>query len=119
MPQTGSVVGPAAIGLPYLRARAGTTRAGTQHASVARMRITTALILIGVLGVGSALAARRPSSDETTGATNLLTAERRARDAADRLRLPAAGPSRWKSGGHGWAPARARETPPPRQPARD
>jgi hypothetical protein len=69
------------------------------------MRIATMLTVLGLLGAGSALAATRTEYGETTSATSLLTAERRAREAADRLRLPTAGPARWKSGGHGWMPA--------------
>jgi hypothetical protein len=77
------------------------------------------LAVLGLLGVGSALAATRGELGETIGATNLLTAERRAHDAAERLRLPNAAPARWKSGGHGWTPARTRETAPPRKPPSD
>jgi len=83
------------------------------------MRIATMVTIVGLLGAGSALAATRTESGETTGATNLLTAERRAREAADRLRLPSAGPARWKSGGHGWTPAWTNEATPPRKPPSD
>ena len=67
---------------------------------------TTILLLSAVLaGVSGACAATRTATDETAHATSLLTAERRAREAADRLRLPDHAPARWKEGGTGWTPA--------------
>jgi hypothetical protein len=83
------------------------------------MRIATILLVLGLLGPGSALAATRAEHGETIDATSLLTAERRARDAADRLRLPSAAPARWKAGGHGWMPAWTREQTTPRKPPSD
>lgn len=84
------------------------------------MRITTTLIIAGLLGAGGAHAASRAEA-ETTSATSLLTAERRAHEAAERLQLPAVGPARWKRGGEGWLPAwsaepRAHERRPDRAP---
>jgi hypothetical protein len=81
------------------------------------MRIVVTLMIVGALGATSALAATRSESGETTSATSLLTAERRAREAADRLRLPAESPARWKAGGQGWTPAWTVEPRPPRKPS--
>ena len=69
------------------------------------MRIMLIAVLAGLLGAGAACAATRAESAETHSATSLLTAEHRARDAAERLRLPRAGAPRWKRGGEGWMPA--------------
>jgi hypothetical protein len=85
------------------------------------MRMMTTLTIVGLLAAGGAHAATRAEPGETTSATSLLTAERRAREAAERLRVPAAGPARWKRGGEGWMPAwsaetRPRETRPDRAP---
>jgi hypothetical protein len=80
------------------------------------MRTTIVLLLAGFAGV-AAWAATRTDSAETANATSLLTAERRAREAAERLRLPDHAPARWKPGGSGWAPAwkpEAERTPPER-----
>jgi hypothetical protein len=79
------------------------------------MRITATLMLVGVLGAPSALAATRGESGATNSATSLLTAERRAREAAERLRVPADRPARWKAGGHGWTPAWTVEPRSPRK----
>jgi len=80
------------------------------------MRITASLMLVGVLGAPGAFAATRGESGETNSATSLLTAERRAREAAERLRVPAESPARWKAGGRGWTPAWTVE---PRSPRRE
>ena len=69
------------------------------------MRMIVTVMMAGMLGAGSGLAATRSPSGETAGATSLLTAERRAREAAERLQVPAAKPARWKAGGEGWTPA--------------
>jgi hypothetical protein len=69
------------------------------------MRIVIIAVVASLLGTAGARAATRGASAETTSATSLLTAEHRARDAAERLRLPEAGPARWKRGGEGWMPA--------------
>ena len=77
------------------------------------MRIVIVTVVAGLLGASVARAATRAESAETTGATSLLTAEHRARDAAERLRLPQAGAARWKRGGEGWTPAWSAEKRPP------
>jgi hypothetical protein len=68
------------------------------------MRTTIVLLIAGFAAV-PVRAATRTDSTETAHATSLLTAERRAREAAERLRLPDHAPARWKPGGAGWAPA--------------
>jgi hypothetical protein len=65
---------------------------------------TTIVLLIAGFAAAPVCAATRTESTETAHATSLLTAERRAREAAERLRLPDHAPARWKPGG-GWAPA--------------
>jgi hypothetical protein len=77
------------------------------------MRIVIIAIVAGLLGTVGARAATRDESAETTSATSLLTAEHRAHDAAERLRLPEAGAARWKRGGEGWMPAWSAENRPP------
>ena len=69
------------------------------------MRIMIIAVFAGVVGAGAARAATRGESAETSSATSLLTAEHRAHDAAERLRLPQSGAARWKRGGEGWRPA--------------
>ena len=81
------------------------------------MRIMTTLMLLGALGVPRVVGATRTGSNETTSATSLLTAERRAREAAERLRVPAESPARWKAGGHGWTPAWTAGPRSPRKPS--
>jgi hypothetical protein len=76
------------------------------------MRTTTTLTILAVLAAAGTHAATRAEPGETTRATSLLTAERRAHEAAERLRVPAAGPARWKRGGEGWMPAWSAETRP-------
>ena len=77
------------------------------------MRIVIIAVVAALLGAAGTHAATRAESAETTSATSLLTAEHRARDAAERLRLPQAGPARWKRGGEGWMPAWSAEKRPP------
>jgi hypothetical protein len=98
--------------------------AGMPRATQDRMRTMTTLTIMGLLAgyvaAAGAQAATHPDSGATTSATSLLTAERRAHDAAERLRVPAAGPARWKHGGEGWMPAWSAETKPrEKQPAPD
>jgi type II secretory pathway pseudopilin PulG len=69
------------------------------------MRTTIVLLIVGLLGASAAPAATRTDAGETAHATSLLTAERRAQEAAERLRLPNYSPARWKQGGTGWTPA--------------
>jgi hypothetical protein len=80
------------------------------------MRIITTLVFLGWVGLATTQAATRNDGGETAGATSLLTAERRAREAADWLRLPETGPARWKSGGTGWTPAWTGDHARPRDP---
>jgi len=78
------------------------------------MRTTIALLIVGLAGVSTVRAATRTDAGETAHATSLLTAERRAHEAAERLRLPDHAPARWKQGGAGWTPAwkpEAKRTP--------
>jgi hypothetical protein len=69
------------------------------------MRTMMIAVIAGLLGAGGARAATHEESAATTSATSLLTAEHRAREAAERLRLPQTGAARWKRGGEGWMPA--------------
>ena len=69
------------------------------------MRIVIIAMVAGLAGAVGARAAPRAEPAETTSATSLLTAEHRARDAAERLRLPEKGAAHWKRGGEGWMPA--------------
>jgi hypothetical protein len=71
-----------------------------------------------VVLAGAALAATRGESTETSSATSLLTAEHRAHDAAERLRLPQTGAARWKRGGEGWRPAWSAEMRTPIDPSK-
>lgn len=83
------------------------------------MRPFTILVVLTLCGAGTARGVPRAAGAETTGATSLLTAERRARDAAERLRLPESRPARWKPGGGGWTPAWTVERERPRTAPRD
>ena len=84
------------------------------------MRMTTTLtivgLLVGLLAAADVHAATGPAPGATTSATSLLTAERRAHEAAERLRVPASGPARWKRGGEGWMPAWSAEMKPRAEP---
>jgi hypothetical protein len=79
------------------------------------MRITATLMLVGMLVAPGILAATHGENGATISATSLFTAERRAREAAERLRMPAESPARWKAGGRGWTPAWTAEPRPPRK----
>ncbi|HWP65698.1 MAG TPA: hypothetical protein VNO26_07290 [Candidatus Limnocylindria bacterium] len=80
------------------------------------MRLIVMLAIAGLLSGNPARATVRGERGATPGVTSLLTAERRAREAAERLELPATRPARWKRGG-GWTPAWTVEPRPRRPPA--
>jgi hypothetical protein len=75
------------------------------------MRISSMLVVVALVAAVALAATPTEQPAETAGATSLLTAERRAREAADRLRLPDSAPARWMQSG-GWTPAWQPDRPP-------
>src|SRR5262245_22202470 len=83
-------------------ALAKATSRGTQAATMARMRMLIAMVMLSVGGLAAAADRPQLTGREAPRATDLLRAETLAEKARDRLRVPKHPSAGWQKGGDGW-----------------